>query len=88
MRRFVLFLLAPALMHAEVYTLSLRDAIARALHDGPDMVLARLDLVKAQLAVKVARDPFVAQGLRRQRCRVDFGLPGEHQWRPTRQSSK
>ncbi len=46
-------------MHAEVYTLSLRDAIARALHDGPDMVLARLDLVKAQLAVKVARDPFV-----------------------------
>jgi outer membrane protein len=60
MRKSVLFLFVPAaLLRAEVYTMSMREAVERALQESPDLVIARLDLMKAQLGVKVARDPFV-----------------------------
>ena len=39
--------------------MSLREAVARALKQNPDLVIARLDLLKSQFAVKVSKDPFV-----------------------------
>jgi outer membrane protein TolC len=47
------------LAHAEVRTMTLREAVAQAMRDNPDVVLARLELLKLQYAVKVAKDPFV-----------------------------
>jgi len=53
----VLFL-AFGLMRAEVHTLTLGQAVSRALDQNPDLVIARLDQAKAQQAVRQARDPF------------------------------
>jgi outer membrane protein len=44
---------------AEVHSLTLREAVDIALKDNPDVVLARMDELKAQSAVRVAKDPFV-----------------------------
>jgi outer membrane protein len=59
MKTRLLFLLSPAmLLHAEVYTMSLREVVARAMSDSPDVVIARMDLVRSQAAIEMARDPF------------------------------
>jgi outer membrane protein TolC len=66
MFRFSLFLLlAPALLRAEIYTLTLKQTIDRALEQNPDVLMARLDERKAAQGVRLARDPFVP--------RVDVG---------------
>jgi outer membrane protein len=44
---------------AEVRTLSLREAVQLALNQNPDLLLARLDEIKATEAVRLARDPFI-----------------------------
>lgn len=61
MRNLALVVIGPALLlaHAEVRTLTLREAVDRALKENPEVVLARLESVKAQFAVKAAKDPFV-----------------------------
>ena len=43
---------------AEVHTLTLRQAVERALQQNPDIALARLDEQKAAQAVRLARAPF------------------------------
>ena len=43
---------------AETYTLTLKQAIDRALTQNPDVVLARLEELRSTLAVKVAQIPF------------------------------
>ena len=43
---------------AEVRTLTLREALETAVKQNPDVIIARLDEMKAQEAVRVARDPF------------------------------
>src|SRR5437764_15261819 len=45
-------------LHAEVYKLTLKQAVDRALAQNPDIALARLDEHKAQHAVRIANDPF------------------------------
>lgn len=45
--------------YAEVHPLTLRQAVAIALRESPDLVLARLDEQKAQAGIKIAKDPFV-----------------------------
>ena len=42
-----------------MHSLTLRQAVEIALKESPDLVLARLDELKAQAGVRVARDPFV-----------------------------
>ncbi len=60
MKSTVLLLLAVfPVLHAEVHTLSLPDAIEIALKQNPDIVLSRIDEQKAGLAVRIAKDPFV-----------------------------
>jgi len=47
-----------AALRAEVHTLSLRQAVERALQQNPEIAMARLDELKAQEAVRVQKDPF------------------------------
>lgn len=45
-------------LRAEVHVMTLRQAVARALQQSPEIAMARLDEVKAQEAVRVQKDPF------------------------------
>lgn len=59
MKHACFFLLLPGLvLSAEVHSLTLPQAVDLALRQNPDVMIARLDEQKAQLAVRVARDPF------------------------------
>ncbi|HVT94401.1 MAG TPA: TolC family protein [Bryobacteraceae bacterium] len=53
-----LLLLPAAAFAAEVHSLTLPQVVDLALRQNPDVVIARLDEQKAQLAVRVAKDPF------------------------------
>jgi outer membrane protein len=52
-------MLSTEVLHAEVFPMTLRQAVETALKQNPDVTLARLDEEKARQAVRVARDPFV-----------------------------
>jgi len=54
-----LVLIFGCVARAEVYTMTLKQAVEQALAQSPDVVMARLDEQKAAQAVKIARDPFV-----------------------------
>src|SRR5579863_6864932 len=61
--RKIAFLLTAALsaalsIQAETHTLSLKQAVARALTQNPEIVMARLDEAKASLGVRLASSPF------------------------------
>ncbi|HJT89412.1 MAG TPA: TolC family protein, partial [Bryobacteraceae bacterium] len=45
-------------LRAEVFTMTLRQAVETALKQNPDVLLARLDQEKARQAIRQARDPF------------------------------
>lgn len=53
-----LLLMSLAFLHAEVRTMTMREAVNLALKQNPDLVIARYDQAKAQYAVNIARDPF------------------------------
>ena len=55
----LLMLLSAISLAAETRTLTLKQAVDLALEQNPDLVLARLDEVKANQAVRAARDPFI-----------------------------
>src|SRR5580700_8237962 len=57
MRFLFLFVLA-GLASAETVTLTLRQALDRALEQNPDVLLARLDQQKARDQILIAKDPF------------------------------
>jgi outer membrane protein len=54
----VVFLASSWLLQAEIRPMTLRQAVAMAIRQNPEIALARLDEEKARLAVRVARDPF------------------------------
>ena len=56
--RFIMLACCTALLHAEVYTLTLRQAVERALKQNPEIAMARLDELKAREATRVRKDPF------------------------------
>ena len=70
-RLFVLSLFIPCLT-AEVRTLTLREALETAVKQNPDVIIARLDEMKAQEAVRVARDPFSPRGWLARGARCSF----------------
>jgi len=45
-------------LRAETHIMTLRQAVARALAQNPEIAMARLDELKAQAAVRVQHDPF------------------------------
>ena len=62
MRRIVFLFAAAVSFHvaagAETHTLTLKQAVARALTQNPEVVMARLDESKASLGVRLAQSPF------------------------------
>jgi outer membrane protein len=60
MNRTILLLFVTAcFVRAEVRTMTLRETVALALQQNPDLVIARYDAAKAKYAIQIARDPFV-----------------------------
>lgn len=55
----LLLLFSALSLAAETRTLTLKQAVDLALEQNPDLVLARLDEIKANQAIRAARDPFV-----------------------------
>src|SRR5437763_7621528 len=53
------FFLAVCLAHAEVHTMTLRQAVEQAVKQNADVALARLDEEKAHAAIREARGPFM-----------------------------
>lgn len=54
----LVFLIFSAIAGADVYTLTMRQAVELALRQNPDLTLARLDERRAKENVRVAKDPF------------------------------
>jgi outer membrane protein TolC len=57
-RWLLLPLVIPFLAHAETVTLTMKQAVAIALQQNPDIALARIDEQKAALNVRLMQDPF------------------------------
>ena len=78
MRKFALLLGIALAARAETYTLTLKQAVDRALSQNPEVVMARMDELKATLGISYAKSPFTP--------RVDVGtgaaytqrVPSEH----------
>jgi outer membrane protein len=47
-----------AALRAELHTMTLRQAVERAMRQNPEIAMARLDEMKAQEAVRIRKDPF------------------------------
>jgi outer membrane protein len=58
-KQVLLLFLAAAAAWGDVKTMTLREAIELALKQNPDLMLARLDQLKARQQVDITRDPFV-----------------------------
>jgi outer membrane protein TolC len=65
MRRLALLLGIALSARAETYTLTLKQAVDRALAQNPEIVMARMDELKATLGIRYAASPFIP--------RVDVG---------------
>src|ERR1019366_8032039 len=44
--------------HAETHTLTMREAVQRALSQNPEVVMARMDEARAAANIRIAKDPF------------------------------
>jgi outer membrane protein len=71
----VLLLCFAGVLPAEVRVLSLKEAVAVALRQSPDVMLARLDEQKAEQSVRLARSPFVPRVVVGSGLAYSNGLP-------------
>jgi outer membrane protein len=60
---------------AEVHSLTLQQSVDLALQQNPDLVLSRLDQIKAQAAIRIAKDPFVPKVFAGSGAAKVFGYP-------------
>src|SRR6266487_2359068 len=58
MRRFVLLFALAVPAGAEIHTLTLKQAVDLALSQNPEVMMARMDEMKASQGIRVAKDPF------------------------------
>ncbi len=70
----ILFLFSLSL-RAEVRTMTLKQALAVALEQSPDVVLARLDRQKAREQISIARDPFIPKIFAGSGAAYTYGFP-------------
>ena len=70
-----LLLLVAGSLLADVHPLTLRQAIDLALQQNPDVALARLGELKAQAAVRIAKDPFTPKVWAGSGLAKAFGYP-------------
>jgi outer membrane protein len=68
-------LLSVLCVHAEVKTMTLRQALDLALAQNPDILLARLDQQKARSQVTVTRDPFIPKVFAGSGAAYTYGFP-------------
>ncbi|MBV9507471.1 MAG: TolC family protein [Acidobacteriia bacterium] len=54
----VLIAAGASLVHAEIFHMTLREAVERALRQNPDLTLARLEQERTRQLIRAARDPF------------------------------
>jgi outer membrane protein len=71
----VCLMMVTATALAEVRTMTLREAIATALMQNPDLLLARLDQQKARDEVTVVHDPFVPKIFAGSGAAFTYGFP-------------
>lgn len=71
----LLILLSAVSLLAETRTLTLKQAVDLALEQSPDLVLARLDEIKANQAIRAARDPFVPKVFVGSGLAYTYGFP-------------
>jgi outer membrane protein TolC len=58
MSKWPLLALFTTFLNAETITLTLKEAVGRALQQNPDIALARIDEQKAAMNVRIVKDPF------------------------------
>jgi len=58
MRNLAILLALASLASAETHNLTMKQAVARALAQNPEVIMARLDEAKASMGVRLARNPF------------------------------
>lgn len=75
MKFFVVVLLACASASAEVRTMTLQQAVAMALTQHPDVLLAKLDQQKAQDQVTIEHDPFAPKLFAGSGAAYTYGFP-------------
>jgi outer membrane protein len=75
MKRLWLLVLLPCFLRAEVHELTLKQAIDLALHQNPEVIMARLDEEKAQYGVRLAKDPFIPKVYTGSGAAYTYGYP-------------
>ncbi|MCW5981609.1 MAG: TolC family protein [Bryobacteraceae bacterium] len=70
-----LALAAAASLAAEVHTMTLAEAVRRAVEQNPDVVMARIDEQKAAHQVTLARDPFIPKVFAGSGMAYTHGIP-------------
>jgi outer membrane protein TolC len=75
MKMFAAFFSLSLLAHAEIRTMTLKQALAVALEQSPDVVLARLERQKARDQISIARDPFVPKVFAGSGAAYTYGFP-------------
>jgi outer membrane protein TolC len=75
MRRFALLLGMALSARAETYTLTLKQAVDRALAQNPEIVMARMDELKATLGIRYARSPFTPRVFAGSGAAYSNGMP-------------
>jgi outer membrane protein len=75
MKYFALLLLTCTAAQAEVRTMTLQQAVALALTQNPDVLLARLDQQKAREEVTIAHDPFAPKVIAGSGAAYTYGFP-------------
>src|SRR5665213_550973 len=58
MRRFWLLAALAGAASAETHRLTIREAVERAASQNPEIVMTRMDEIKANEGIRIAKDPF------------------------------
>src|SRR4051794_41061283 len=61
--------------HAETFTLTLSQAVDRALTQNPDVVMARTDEMKAAQGIRLAKEPFTPRVTGGSGLAYSYGFP-------------
>jgi outer membrane protein len=75
MKAFAVFLLFSLSANAEIRVMTLKQVVALALEQNPDVVLARLDRQKARAQVVIAHDPFTPKVFAGSGAAWTYGFP-------------
>jgi outer membrane protein len=75
MKVFVVFLLSCLSAAAEVHVMTLREAVAMAMEQNPDVIVARLDSQKARAQITIAHDPFTPKVFAGSGAAWTYGFP-------------